>query len=125
MNVRTLALRLACLSQEDQRWILSQLPAEHKEQFQRLRDEVVALGLNCDPTVLSQLSAESEKQGKSSGGEQVPNIDCDSTQALPPFWKSLLDGEIENAAFDHPERLPPAMRASLYRLAENLVDQRN
>lgn len=123
MSMRTLALRLACLPQEDQRWVLSQLPVAYQEQLQCLRDEVVAMGLNTDPSLIALLSEQREQSVNVVDANGTDNAIDGKAVDFPPFWNSLLNGDTSITAFDHPEKLPPAMRASLYRLAESAVDQ--
>lgn len=125
MNMRTLALRLACLPEEDQRWVLSQLPVEHSASFQQLRDEVVALGLNTDPSVIAQLNMEREQREDSMDIDLAPNSVDGSALDLPSFWKTMLNGETRIVAFEHSEKLPPAMRANLARLAVASSEQRS
>ena len=120
MNARTLALRLACLVPEDQEWVLSQLPNESRELLQGLRDEVISLGLNADPSVLAQLqSVQHEREFSES--EQHRSLEVvEPVQALPSFWQSILEQKTELSALQPLNGLPPAMEKGLYRYAETL-----
>lgn len=123
MNARTLALRLAFLAPEDQQWVLSHLPDETRDLFQSLRDEVVCLGLNADPSVLAHFQSAHRESDFSASKQHQPVEATDPAQALPLFWQSLLEKKTTFFALQLLNGLPPAMEKNLYQYAETLKEK--
>ncbi len=78
--VRQAALTLHALPAPDRTWVLAALPSSEREQLQALLEELQALGIPGDPTLVSGLAQETESSG--SGPDWLHALDTRGSVAL-------------------------------------------
>ena len=88
--IRRLILKVACLNNQDHKWLMSNLTSEEKKHIQPLLDEVKSLGLDKDASIRKQIICDDNVL-------KPNNIDSDNQLAdfagfdeLADFWKLCL-----------------------------------
>lgn len=112
--LRKLALRLACIHEEDRTWLLSQLAAEEQKQLNELLDEIDVLGLASDPAIVARVMAQPSGSETTLSAQSKP-LQAMAVHAEHPFWAALaLQGvarEQRQVLFD---RLPSSTRTQQF-----------
>lgn len=89
---RKLALKIACISAEDRKWVLERLSSEEIEALTPLLNEIEELGLNRDPAIVKEvigsLKIESETQKVSNQNE----LEITNLSNVHESWQKMVLG---------------------------------
>lgn len=116
-GVRHAALLLHAMAPVDRAWMLDALPPTEREDLQKLLAELGALGIERDPALIADATADPVGPA----GASLPEFDTDARQLMPlsdEAWLHALDADRLQALIQCMRAEPAGLVAEWLRLAD-------